>query len=68
MAALLPYLGVILSALVELAKLLVELAKDKKGDEIKECAVEVERARVSGDTAKLVQLIEKMRKGTPCVK
>jgi len=56
----------IISALVQLAKLLLELAKEKKSDDIKECAIAIEDARRTGDTAKLTQLIEKMRKGQPC--
>ena len=56
----------IISALVQLAKLLLELAKEKKSDDIKECAIAIEDARKSGDTAKLTQLIEKMRKGQSC--
>jgi hypothetical protein len=56
----------IISALVQLAKLLLELAKEKKSDDIKECALAIEDARRTGDTAKLTQLIEKMRKGQPC--
>jgi hypothetical protein len=59
-------LPTIISALVQLAKLLVDLAKEKKSDDIKECAIAIEDARKSGDTAKLTQLIEKMRKGQPC--
>jgi uncharacterized membrane protein (DUF106 family) len=59
-------LPTIISALVQLAKLLVDLAKEKKSDDIKECALAIEDARKSGDTAKLTQLIEKMRKGKPC--
>jgi hypothetical protein len=60
------YLPTIISALVQLAKLLLELAKEKKSDDIKECALAIEDARKSGDTAKLTQLIEKMRKGQSC--
>jgi hypothetical protein len=56
----------IISALVQLAKLLLELAKEKKSDDIKECAIAIEDARRTGDTAKLTQLIEKMSKGQPC--
>ena len=59
-------LPTILSALVQLAKLLLELAKEKKSEDIKECALAIEDARKSGDTAKLTQLIEKMRKGQSC--
>jgi hypothetical protein len=56
----------IISALVQLAKLLLELAKEKKSDDIKECAIAIEDARRTGDTAKLTQLIEKMSKGQAC--
>jgi uncharacterized membrane protein (DUF106 family) len=66
MPAWLVYLPTIIQALVQLAKLLVDLAKEKKSDDIKECAIAIEDARKSGDTAKLTQLIEKMRKGQPC--
>jgi hypothetical protein len=59
-------LPTIISALVQLAKLLLELAKEKKSDDIKECAIAIEDARRTGDTAKLTQLIEKMSKGQPC--
>jgi hypothetical protein len=59
-------LPTIISALVQLAKLLLELAKEKKSDDIKECALAIEDARRTGDTAKLTQLIEKMSKGQPC--
>jgi uncharacterized membrane protein (DUF106 family) len=66
MPAWLVYLPTIVQALVQLTKLLVDLAKEKKSDDIKECALAIEDARKSGDTAKLTQLIEKMRKGKPC--
>jgi uncharacterized membrane protein (DUF106 family) len=66
MPAWLVYLPTIVQALVQLTKLLVDLAKEKKSDDIKECAIAIEDARKSGDTAKLTQLIEKMRKGQPC--
>lgn len=60
------YIPTIIQALVQLAKLLLDLAKEKKSDDIKECAIAIEDARKSGDTAKLTQLIEKMRKGQSC--
>lgn len=66
MPAWLVYVPTIIQALVQLAKLLVDLAKEKKSDDIKECALAIEDARKSGDTAKLTQLIEKMRKGQSC--
>ena len=66
MPAWLIYLPTIIQALVQLAKLLVDLAKEKKQDDIKSCAAAIEDARKSGDTTKLTQLIEKMRKGQSC--
>jgi len=51
---------------VQLAKLLVDLAKQKETDQIKDCAIAIEEARKSGDVSKLTELIEKMRKGKPC--
>ena len=60
------YLPTILSALVELTKLLLSLAKEKNQDQIKECSLAIEEARKSGDTSKLTELIEKMKKGKPC--
>ena len=62
----LPYLPSILGALVQLAKLLYDLARERKGDEIKECSYEIEKARASGNTDRLIELIEKMRKGKSC--
>jgi len=59
-------LPTIISALVELAKLLLNLAREKKQDDIKACGLAIEEARLSGDTTKLTQLIEKMRKGQSC--
>lgn len=66
MPAWIVYLPTIISALVELAKLLLNLAKEKKQDEIKSCGLAIEEARRTGDTTKLTQLIEKMRKGQSC--
>lgn len=60
------YLPTILSALVELTKLLVNLAKEKNQEQIKECSIAIEEARKSGDTSKLTDLIEKMKRGKPC--
>jgi len=62
----LPFIPTIISALVQLAKLLFDLAKEKSGDEIKDCAIEIENARQSGDVSKLTKIIEEMRKGKPC--
>lgn len=62
----LPYLPTIIGALVQLAKLLVDLAKQKETDQIKDCAIAIEEARKSGDVSKLTEIIEKMRKGKPC--
>jgi ribosomal protein L18E len=64
--AIIPYLPAILSALVQLAKLLYEMAKEKSEDKIKDCAVEIEDARRTGDVSKLTKIIEEMRKGKPC--
>lgn len=60
------YLPTIVQALVQLAKLLLDLAKEKKQDDIKSCAIAIEDARRSGDPLKLTELIEKMRKGQSC--
>lgn len=60
------YLPTIIQALVQLAKLLLDLAKEKKQDDIKACGIAIEEARRSGDVSKLTELIEKMRKGQPC--
>lgn len=62
----LPYIPTIISALVQLAKLLVDLAKEKEADQIKGCAIAIEQARKTGDVTKLTELIEKMRKGKSC--
>lgn len=66
MPAWIVYLPTIISALVELAKLLLNLAKEQKKDDMKACAIAIEEARRTGDTTKLTQLIEKMRKGQSC--
>jgi uncharacterized membrane protein (DUF106 family) len=66
MLAWLPYVGVILSALTELARLLIDLAKEKNDDAIKECSTAIEDARKTGDTAKLTKLIDQMKVGGPC--
>lgn len=60
------YLPSIISALVELAKLLLNLAKEKNTDAIKECALEIEIAKKNNDLTKLAQLVEKMKKGQSC--
>lgn len=62
----LPFIPTILSALVQLAKLLVDFAKEESGDKIKECAVAIEDARKTGDTSKLTKIIEDMKRGKPC--
>jgi hypothetical protein len=64
--AIIPYLPAILGALVQLAKLLYDLAREKNGDAIKQCSIEIERARYSGDASKLNEIIERMKKGNPC--
>lgn len=60
------YLPTIVNAIVQLTKLLLELAKTKNKEEIKSCAIAIEDARKTGDTSKLTELIEKMRKGQQC--
>lgn len=62
----LPYLPTIISALVQLAKLLIELAKGESKDDIKQCSIAIEEARKSGDTTKLEEIIKKMKEGKPC--
>lgn len=62
----LPFIPTILSALVQLAKLLMDLAKEQSGDKIKDCAVAIEDARKTGDTSKLTKIIEDMKRGKPC--
>jgi hypothetical protein len=62
----LPFIPTIISALVQLAKLLIDLAKEKSGDKIKDCAVAIEDARKSGDVSKLTKLIEDMKRGKSC--
>jgi hypothetical protein len=64
--AIIPYLPAILGALVQLAKLLYEMAKEKSGDKIKECAIEIENARQTGDVSKLTKIIESMRSKGEC--
>lgn len=64
--AIIPYLPAILGALVQLAKLLYDLAKEKSGDSIKDCAVAIDEARRTGDVSKLTEIIEKMKKGKTC--
>lgn len=62
----LPYIPTIISALVELAKLLISLASKKDTDAIKICSIEIEKARLSGDTSRLEALLKQMREGKPC--
>ena len=62
----LPYIGTIVGALVQLTKLLIDLAKDKKSDQIKQCGIAIEDARKTGDTAKLISLLERMKRGDSC--
>lgn len=61
----LPYVPTIISALVELTKLLVSLTKDRK-DDLQVCARAIEDARKTGDTAKLISLLERMKRGDSC--
>lgn len=56
----------VMSALVQLTKLLIDLYKENQKDDIKCCAAAIEEARKSGDATKLTAIIEKMRKGAPC--
>lgn len=60
------YLPTIISAVVQLVKLLVELAEKRDGKEIKECSLAIEEARKSGDTKKLEELIKRMKEGKSC--
>lgn len=62
----LPYIPTIISALAQLAKLLFDMAREKSGDAIKDCAIEIDNARQTGDVSKLTKIIEEMRKGKPC--
>lgn len=62
----LPYIPTIISAVVELIKLLISLAKQKDGDAIKSCSIELEKARKSGDMSRLEELLKLMREGKPC--
>jgi hypothetical protein len=64
--AILPYLPAILGALVQLAKLLYDLAKEKSGDSIKDCAIAIDEARRTGDTSKLTTIIDQMKRGKSC--
>ena len=64
--AIIPYLPAILGALVQLARLLYDMAKEKSGDSIKECAVAIDEARRTGDTSKLSQIIDQMKRGKKC--
>lgn len=62
----LPYLPTIISALIQLAKLLIEMSKTNNKDEIKECSLALEDARKSGNTQKLEEIIKRMREGKSC--
>lgn len=62
----LPYISTIIGALVQLAKLLIDMAKEKKTDEIKACGLAIEEARKTGDVSKLTKLIEDMKRGQKC--
>ena len=59
-------LPTILNALLQLAKLLLDMSKNNSGADIKACSVAIKQARETGDTAKLTELIDKMAKGTSC--
>jgi hypothetical protein len=62
----LPYLPTIISALVQLAKLLAEMASKRSGEDIKECSIAIEDARKTGDVSKLEAILKKMREGKSC--
>lgn len=62
----LSYVPTIIGALVQLARLLVDLAKSNNKDEIKACSIALEEARRTGDTSKLEEIIKRMREGKPC--
>lgn len=62
----LPFIPTIISALVQLAKLLLDLAREKDSDSIKRCSLEIEKARISGDTKRLEDLLKQMREGGKC--
>ena len=64
--AIIPYLPAILGALVQLAKLLYDLAKEKSGDSIKDCALAIDEARRTGDMTKLQTIIDQMKRGKTC--
>lgn len=66
MAPWIPLIPTIISACVQLIKLLIELAEKKNSDEVKQCSIAIEDARKRGDTAKLEELIKKMREGKSC--
>jgi hypothetical protein len=51
------------SVVLEVTKFCIGL-KDKK--EAQSCAIAIEKARKEGDTTKLEQLIEKMKRGESC--
>jgi hypothetical protein len=56
----------IISAVIELIKLLADMYKQNSADEIKQCSAAIAKARASGDISKLTALIEKMGKGSKC--
>jgi hypothetical protein len=62
----LPYVPTILSAVVQLVRLLVDLASKQSGDNVKECSLAIEEARKSGDLTKLEAILKKMREGKSC--
>lgn len=62
----LPYIPTIISALIQLARLLVDLAATKNKDQIKDCSRAIEEARRTGDTTKLEEIIKRMREGKSC--
>mgnify|MGYP006266906281 CR=1 FL=1 len=61
----LPYIPTIISAVVQLIKLLADLAKNK-GDDIKQCSLAIEEARKTGNISRLEEIIKKMKEGKSC--
>lgn len=55
----------ILSAVVQLVRLIVDLLKDNP-KAAKECSVAIKEARDSGELGKLQELLEKLKKGQSC--
>lgn len=62
----LPYISAIVSAIIQIIKLLKDLTEKQKADKIKECSVAIEEARKSGNFAKLEQILASVKKGGSC--